>query len=81
VKVEVSTDGGTTWTPAVLGKEQARYAWRMWSYSWKPTRSGDFTIMSRATDSHGRVQPDVAGWNPSGYLYNAVDRVNVHVES
>ena len=81
VKVEVSTDGGTTWIPAVLGKQQARYTWRMWSYSWKPTHGGDFAIMSRATDSQGRVQPDVAAWNPSGYLYNAVDRVNVHVEA
>jgi|SRR5581483_9788467 len=80
VKVDVSTDGGTTWMPAVLGKEHARYAWRLWSYAWKPDRAGDFTIMSRATDSQGRVQPDLAVWNPSGYLYNAIDRVNVHVQ-
>jgi DMSO/TMAO reductase YedYZ molybdopterin-dependent catalytic subunit len=81
VKVDVSIDGGTTWKPAVLGKEHARYAWRLWSYAWKPERAGNITIMSRATDSQGRVQPDVAVWNPSGYLYNAIDRVNVHVEA
>jgi sulfite oxidase len=78
VKVEVSTDGGASWNIATLGHDQARYAWRIWSYNWKP-KSGDYTILSRATDSQGRTQPDAAVWNPSGYLYNAVDQVKVHV--
>src|SRR5207237_8828928 len=77
--VEVSTDSGATWNPAQLGKEQARYAWRLWSYAWKPAKSGDFVVISRATDSQGRVQPASALWNPSGDLYNAVDQVKVHV--
>jgi sulfite oxidase len=81
VKVEVSTDAGQTWNPAVLGKEQAHYAWRLWSYPWKPSKSDQYTILSRAMDSLGRLQPDTADWNPSGYLYNAVDRVNVHVQA
>jgi len=80
VKVEVSTDGGTNWSPTVLGNEQSRYAWRLWSYRWQPSISGDCVIMSRATDSQGRVQPETAMWNPSGYLYNAIDKVMVHVE-
>jgi len=25
------------------------------------------------------VQPTEAVWNPSGYLYNAIDQVKVHV--
>ena len=37
--------------------------------------------MSRATDSAGRVQPIVAPWNPSGYLFNAIDRAGVIVEA
>lgn len=80
VKVEVSTDGGATWTPAALGDEQARYAWRLWSHRWQPAKSGDYVIMSRATDSRGRAQPETGAWNPSGYLYNAVDKVKVYVE-
>lgn len=79
-KVEVSTDGGSSWNAAQLGKDQAKYAWRLWSYPWKPTRSGDYVILSRATDSQGRVQPDEAVWNPSGYLYNACDQVKVYVQ-
>jgi sulfite oxidase len=78
-KVEISVDGGATWKSATLGREQARYAWRLWTHEWKPGKSGDYTILSRATDSQGRTQPATAIWNPSGYLYNAIDQVNVHV--
>jgi sulfite oxidase len=78
VKVEVSTDGGSTWSPAKLAREQARYAWRLWSYEWK-AKDGNYAILSRATDSQGRTQPAAPAWNPSGYLYNAVDQVKVHV--
>ncbi len=78
-KVEISTDGGTTWNPAKLGHEQAHYAWRLWSYDWKATKSGDYIILVRATDSRGRTQPSTPVWNPSGYLYNAVDQVKIRV--
>ncbi|MGA7046363.1 MAG: sulfite oxidase [Candidatus Sulfotelmatobacter sp.] len=79
VKVEISADGGATWDIAKLGHDQAHYAWRLWSYDWKPAKAGDYTIQSRATDSQGRTQPATPVWNPSGYLYNATDQVNVHV--
>jgi DMSO/TMAO reductase YedYZ molybdopterin-dependent catalytic subunit len=80
-KVEISTDGGSSWNPAQLGKDQAKYAWRLWSYQWKPSKSGDYAILTRATDSQNRVQPEAAVWNPSGYLYNAYDQVKVHVQA
>ncbi|MGA9542926.1 MAG: sulfite oxidase [Candidatus Sulfotelmatobacter sp.] len=78
-KVEISTDGGTTWIPAKLGHDQAHYAWRLWALDWKPGKIGDYTILSRATDNQGRTQPATAVWNPSGYLNNAIDQVKVHV--
>jgi hypothetical protein len=78
VKVEVSTDGGASWNAAGLGRDQAHYAWRLWTYEWK-AKSGDYSILSRATDSEGRTQPAAPVWNPSGYLYNAVDQVKIHV--
>jgi DMSO/TMAO reductase YedYZ molybdopterin-dependent catalytic subunit len=78
VKVEVSTDSGKTWHPARLVDQQAHYAWRLWDFDWK-VAPGDYTILSRATDSLGRTQPDTAAWNPSGYLYNAIDQVKIHV--
>jgi sulfite oxidase len=80
-KIEISADGGATWNEATLGKDNAKYAWRLWSYNWKPARSGDYVILSRATDSLGRVQPEAPVWNPSGYLYNAYDQVKVNVQA
>jgi sulfite oxidase len=77
--VEISTDGGASWQAAQLGKDHAHYAWRLWSYAWKAPKSGDYAIRSRATDSQGRTQPEIAVWNPSGYLYNAIDQVKIHV--
>ena len=78
VKVEISTDGGASWNPAKLGNEHAHYAWRLWSYEWQ-AKAGDHSILSRATDNKGRVQPPTPEWNPSGYLNNAVDQVTIHV--
>jgi sulfite oxidase len=78
-RVEISVDGGTTWHAARLGAQQSRYAWRLWDYTWNAPKAGEYTIMSRATDDQGRTQPQTAAWNPSGYLFNAIDQVNIHV--
>ena len=78
-RVEISVDRGTTWHAARLGAQQSRYAWRLWDYAWNAPRAGEYTIMSRATDDQGRTQPQTAAWNPSGYLFNAIDQVNIHV--
>jgi sulfite oxidase len=81
VKVEISTDSGNAWEPAHLGTEKARYAWRLWSYERKAAKPGAYVLMSRATDNRGRTQPATPVWNPSGYLYNTIDRVTIHVEA
>ena len=78
VKVEVSIDGGARWNAAVLGNDRSHYAWRLWTYDWK-AKAGDYDILSRATDSQGRTQSSTPLWNPSGYLYNAIDQVKIHV--
>jgi sulfite oxidase len=79
-RVDVSTDGGSRWTPAVLTGAKLPFAWRLWRFDWKPAEQGYYSILSRATDTAGRVQPIVSAWNPSGYLWNAIDRVGVLVE-
>ena len=81
VRVEVSTDAGRSWQAAGLGREHARYAWRLWQYVWQPKSLGEYTILSRAVDSAGRTQPSTAAWNPSGYLWNVVDQVKTRVEA
>jgi len=55
-QVELSTDGGTTWEPAHLASALSPYSWVLWTYSWEPSRSGDFRLLARATDGTGTLQ-------------------------
>lgn len=52
-KVEVSTNGGTTWVSATGTAN--------WSYTWTLPASGNATITSRATDKAGNVEQAMAG--------------------
>jgi DMSO/TMAO reductase YedYZ molybdopterin-dependent catalytic subunit len=79
-KVEISLDEGVSWTRATLAKPGDKYAWRLFSYTVQPRRQGYMTILARATDSKGIVQPIVATWNPLGYFWNGIHRVGVTVE-
>src|SRR5260370_12237063 len=78
--VDVSVDGGTTWKPAKLGKDQSRYAWRLWELDWKAPE-GKHTLLARAKNAAGQIQPLSQEWNPSGYLWNVAQRVEVEVSS
>ena len=80
-RVDVSTDNGATWQAAVLGSQRASYAWREFVFRWSARRPGSYAVLSRAIDSQGRSQPLVARWNPSGYLWNVVDRVRIDVDA
>ena len=52
-KVEVSTDGGTTWKPAE--------GTILWNHSWNVPGNGTYVIKSRATDNAGNVENPGAG--------------------
>jgi DMSO/TMAO reductase YedYZ molybdopterin-dependent catalytic subunit len=80
-KVEVSTDSGQTWQTAQLTGRDLPFTWRLWALDWHAPRPGYYTVLSRATNAAGRTQPLVATWNPSGYLYNAADRIGLSVEA
>ena len=79
-RVDISTDGGSRWREAQLSSQKLPFAWRLFTLNWTPADPGYYTILSRATDTAGRVQPIVPAWNPSGYLWNGIDRVGVTVE-
>lgn len=80
-KVEMSTDSGLTWNLAQLSGKDLPFTWRLWNAVWRPAEPGYYTVLSRATDIRGRTQPLVPVWNPSGYLFNAVDRIGLLVEA
>jgi sulfane dehydrogenase subunit SoxC len=77
--VEVSADGGATWTEAVLDPAAEPGAWQGWWYWWEPPGLGDYELCCRATDASGRRQPLEPGWNLGGYAGNEVHRVPVTV--
>lgn len=78
-QVDVSLDGGKTWKAAALDSG-GRYGFTVFSLSFD-ARPGPLSIRSRATDSSGAVQPIAPVWNPAGYLYNAIDGVDVEVRA
>jgi hypothetical protein len=78
-KVDVSIDGGASWLPARLTGPVHRFAWRRFEADVTLDRQETHTVLSRATDEHGVAQPLVPRWNPSGYLWNAPDRIDIEV--
>ena len=78
-RVEVSTDGGASWAGARLTGPVHKFAWRRFEFDAVLKQSEVHTILSRATDDRGATQPVVPRWNPSGYLWNAPDRIDVIV--
>jgi sulfane dehydrogenase subunit SoxC len=77
-RVEVSVDGGESWTDADLEKPLSDFAWRGWTYAWN-AEPGEHELCSRATDATGRTQPLAPEWNFDGFCNNAVQRVRVVV--
>ena len=79
-KVELSFDEGVTWERARLWARGDKYAWRRWSLEVPVNRIGYMTILARATDDNGQMQPIVPAWNPLGYFWNGIHRVGIVVE-
>ena len=79
-KVEWSIDFGKTWNACDLEPAANRLAWQNWDAAIGFPKTGYYEVWARATDSVGISQPMVLpGWNPKGYLNNAVHRVAVYV--
>ena len=87
-RVELSVDGGRSWTAAQiveppLGAQNARFAWRIFVGEVTPRAGPDGRgeVLARARDSAGASQPEspAAGWNFKGYMNNAWSRVRVRL--
>ena len=80
-KVELSTDGGATWTEAKLLGESKLNAWRLWEFNWQtPTAPGTQTLIARATDSLGRTQPVHRDPDRGTYMINHLLPIEVEVD-
>ena len=70
-EIAVSTDGGQTWADAQFLDPVQRYAWRRWKFDWlTPRKPGQYTLLARAKDANGSVQPDNHDQNYGSYVIN-----------
>ena len=76
--VEVSADGGKSWTKASLTSPAREFTWQLWKAE-APVSAETASLAVRATDSAGNVQPEKTEWNLKGYLYNGWHGVPVKV--
>jgi len=79
--VEVSADGGETWTKASLTHGEDSRSWVFWEALVEPAAGNPPRLLVRARDSSGEVQPrsPVQTWNPKGYVNNAYHRVDLRL--
>jgi len=78
-RVEVSTDGGSSWHQAALKQDYGRFSWRQWHSVFEPKLPGQYRIMARATSRSGASQPLEPIPNPSGYHHNAVQKITIQL--
>jgi DMSO/TMAO reductase YedYZ molybdopterin-dependent catalytic subunit len=76
--VEISTDGGKTWTSATLGQDLGRFAFRPFSLR-VSAQKGKLTVMARAANKIGQSQTAEQIANPAGYHHNVVHSVTLNV--
>lgn len=79
-RVDVSADGGATWTEAELGENLGEAAWRWWTAE-LDLPAGEHELVARAYDASAATQPERAAalWNLKGYMSCAWPRVTVRV--
>lgn len=78
--VLVSTNRGESWQKAEVTRPASPYAWSRWSVE-LPLGSGKQQIWAQAIDALGRGQPGdgAVAWNPQGYAWNGVEKIEVEV--
>jgi DMSO/TMAO reductase YedYZ molybdopterin-dependent catalytic subunit len=76
IKVDISFDYGQTWIATTLEKAVNKFAWQRWSVNLILPTKGYYEIWARAQDDTNKMQPMVIpGWNPKGYINNAMPRI------
>lgn len=75
-EVQVSGNGGETWTKAQLGEPKKEFCWTLWTAEVEVSAENP-TLVVRAMDSAGGRQPFLSPWNAKGYMYNAWHRMEM----
>jgi DMSO/TMAO reductase YedYZ molybdopterin-dependent catalytic subunit len=80
-EIAVSTDGGQTWAEAHFLDPARPHAWRRWKFDWlTPRKPGQYTLLARAKDANGTLQPDKHDWNYGSYVITHLLPIEVIVE-
>jgi len=79
--IAVSTDGGQTWAEAEFVDPVQRHAWRRWKFDWlTPKKPGQYTLLARAKDAKGNVQPDKHDQHYGSYVIDHTLPIEVFVD-
>jgi DMSO/TMAO reductase YedYZ molybdopterin-dependent catalytic subunit len=80
-EIAVSTDGGRTWVEAEFLDPVRRHAWRRWKFDWlTPKEPGQYTLLARAKDAGGMLQPHEHDQNYGTYVINHSFPIEVFVD-
>jgi DMSO/TMAO reductase YedYZ molybdopterin-dependent catalytic subunit len=77
--VEISSDGGNTWQAAGFMGDTEPHSWRLWATEVPIVAGQSVTVIARATDNAGQVQPLTAQPNAGGYGNNSMHKVTFRV--
>jgi hypothetical protein len=75
--VDVSADGGKTWSAAALGDDLGRYAFRPWSFA-LGAKKGKNTVMVNAINKIGQTQTSSLLFNGAGYNNNVMQNITLN---
>jgi sulfite dehydrogenase len=75
-KVEVSSDGGKSWSSATLGQDLGRFAFRPWTFELN-AKHGKNTVMVNATNKIGQSQVSNLIFNGAGYHNNVMQNITL----
>jgi DMSO/TMAO reductase YedYZ molybdopterin-dependent catalytic subunit len=78
-RVDLSLDGGKSWSPAELGADNGTYGFRQWQAKLSPPAPGNLTLTVRCANTNGLAQPATPNWNPAGFMRNEIESTTVSV--
>src|ERR1700676_4333526 len=75
--VDFSIDRGQSWHQTQLGKDEGKYGFRQWQTQLTLPAAGEYSVLTRCTNSNGVAQPDAPNWNPAGFMRNVLESADV----